>query len=492
MFSRAAVIGPVRPPFRRLNSSLRRAKLATSTLAMPLELYDTMARAKRVFEPADPHRVTMYVCGPTVYNHAHIGNFRAAAVFDLLYRVLRLRYGAEHVVYARNFTDIDDKIIKAARDAGAPIDEITAKYAQIYEAETAAFNILPPTLTPRATGHIAEMIALIEMLVRESYAYTAQGHVLFRVSRYADYGQLSGADQDEMLAGARVEIAPYKEHAGDFVLWKPALEDEPGWESPWGRGRPGWHVECSAMIEKNLGLTIDIHGGGQDLRFPHHENEIAQSACAHGGAPLARYWLHNGYLRMGADKMSKSLGNVVLPRDLLLEWPGEALRFALLSAQYRQPLEWTTELIEQSKRQLDRFYRLLADSPGQEAFNLSAPQSVVLALEDDLNTPDAIAGLHELRDIAAQMQGEARARAAASLRAAGQLMGLLTIAPEQWFKWSPRADALPAEAIEALIAERAAARKAKDFARADRIRDDLLAKGVILEDGAAGATWRRT
>jgi cysteinyl-tRNA synthetase len=459
---------------------------------MTLELYDTMARAKRAFEPADPTRVTMYVCGPTVYNHAHIGNFRAAVVFDLLFRVLRRRYGADNVVYARNFTDVDDKIIKAARDADAPIDEITRKYARLYDEETAAFNVLPPTLKPAATAHIGEMIALIGSLLREGYAYAAEGHVLFSVRRFADYGRLSGADQEEMLAGARVEVAPYKEHAGDFVLWKPSAADEPGWESPWGRGRPGWHVECSAMIEKNLGRTIDIHGGGQDLRFPHHENEIAQSSCAHGGAPLARYWLHNGFLRMGADKMSKSLGNVVLPRDLLEEWPGEALRFALLSAQYRQPLEWTTELIEQSKRQLDRFYRLLADAPGQEAFDPPAPQSVVIALEDDLNTPEAIAGLHELRDIAAQMQGEPRARAASSLRAAGRLMGVLEADPQHWFQWTPpAADALSPAEIEALIAERAAARKAKDFAKSDRIRDELLAKGVVLEDSPSGATWRR-
>ncbi|MBY0423852.1 MAG: cysteine--tRNA ligase, partial [Parvularculaceae bacterium] len=337
-----------------------------------IELYDTLTREKRRFEPADPARVTLYVCGPTVYNHAHIGNFRAAVVFDLLFRVLRRRYGADAVVYSRNFTDIDDKIIAAARESGEPIAALTARYARLYDEETAAFGVLPPTLKPTATGHIGEMIAMIGVLVAKSAAYVAEGHVLFSVARFSGYGRLSGVDQEEIIAGARVEIAPYKQNAADFVLWKPSAPDEPGWESPWGRGRPGWHIECSAMIQKALGRTIDIHGGGQDLRFPHHENEIAQSTCAHDGAPLARFWLHNGFLRMGADKMSKSLGNVVLPKDLLKRWPGEALRFALLSAHYRQPLEWTDDLVEQSKRQLDRFYRCLAETPRQEAIAAEA------------------------------------------------------------------------------------------------------------------------
>ncbi|HNR77045.1 MAG TPA: cysteine--tRNA ligase, partial [Parvularculaceae bacterium] len=363
-----------------------------------LQLYDSLARETRLFVPGDPTRVTMYVCGPTVYNHAHIGNFRAAVVFDLLFRLLRRRYGEAHVVYARNFTDIDDKIIKASKETGEQISAITAKYARIYEEELAAFNCLAPTLTPKATGHIAEMIALTERLVALGFAYAAEGHVLFSVAKFGDYGKLSGADADERLAGARVEVAPYKQDAADFVLWKPSKEDEPGWRSPWGRGRPGWHLECSAMIEKALGATIDIHGGGQDLRFPHHENEIAQSSCAHQGAPLARYWLHNGFLRMGADKMSKSLGNVALPRDLLKKHHGETLRFALLTAHYRQPLEWTDALIEQSKKQLDKFYRLFADVDFLEP--VECPESVILSLEDDMNTPEAIAGLHELRDIA--------------------------------------------------------------------------------------------
>jgi cysteinyl-tRNA synthetase len=481
---------------------------------MTLTLYDTMARAVREFVPADEKRVTMYVCGPTVYNHAHIGNFRAAVVFDLLFRVLRLRYGEHAVVYARNFTDIDDKIIKASKETGEPIAALTTRYAEIYRRETAAFNNLPPTIETLATGHIAEMIALVERLLAAGFAYAAEGHVLFAVDQYKDYGRLSGADQDEILAGARVDVAPYKKNAADFVLWKPAKAGEPGWDSPWGRGRPGWHLECSAMIEKALGATIDIHGGGQDLRFPHHENEIAQSACAHG-APLARYWVHNGFLRMGTDKMSKSLGNIVLPRDLLMKWPGEVLRFALLSAHYRQPLEWTDELLEQSKRQLDRFYRVVGDgaahslplagkrgaaraapdqdpslpTPLPQAGEGRPPQSIVLALEDDLNTPEAIAGLHELRDIAMQLEGAAKARAVASLRAAGELMGLFAGDAAAWFQSA--SDGPSTDEIERAIAERAEARAAKDFKRADAIRSDLLERGIVIEDGPKGASWRR-
>ena len=456
---------------------------------MTLTIYDTMAREKCVFEPADPDRVTMYVCGPTVYSYAHIGNARAAVVFDLLHRVLRRRYGADHVVYARNITDIDDKIIKAAQETGAPISAVTAKFAEIYRADMGALGVLPPEVEPEATGHIAQMVSMIERLIDAGAAYAAEGHVLFSVDQYADYGKLSGVDRDEMIAGARVEVAPYKQNAADFVLWKPSKEGEPGWASPWGRGRPGWHLECSVMIESEFGATVDIHGGGQDLRFPHHENEIAQSACAHGGAPLARYWMHNGFLRMGSDKMSKSLGNVVLPHDLLKEWPGEAIRWALLSAHYRQPLEWTGELLRQSKRQLDRFYRLLEEIAFSEEAG-AAPESVVIALEDDLNTPEAFAGLHELRDIASQMEGAARENAIRRLRDAGRLMGFFNVEPSVWFK-GEAGNGPSAEEIEALLAERAAARTAKDFATSDRIRDDLAAKGVVIEDGPQGATWRR-
>lgn len=456
-----------------------------------LKIYDTMAREKRDFTPADPARVTLYVCGPTVYNYAHIGNARAAVVFDMLNRVLRNRYGDEHVVYARNITDVDDKIIKASQETGKPIAEITKTFAEAYREDMSALGVILPDIEPTATGHIAEMIAMMEKLIAVGAAYEAEGHVLFSVESYAEYGKLSGVDQEEMLAGARVEVAPYKKNPADFVLWKPSNENEPGWDSPWGRGRPGWHLECSAMIERQLGQTIDIHGGGQDLRFPHHENEIAQSACAHDGAPLARYWMHNGFLRMGSDKMSKSLGNIVIAHDLLKDWPGEAIRWALLSAHYRQPLEWTEELLAQSKRQLDRFYRLLQElEQADNAIEAEPPQSIVLTLEDDLNTPEAYAGLHELRDIAAQMEGDARLNAIARLRAAGQLMGVFNVAPADWFQGADMGGP-SAEEIDALIMERAEARKNKDFARSDEIRDSLAAQGIIIEDGPDGASWRR-
>ncbi len=461
---------------------------------MALTLYDTAARAKRPFEPADPERVTMYVCGPTVYDHAHIGNFRAAVVFDLLFRTLRRAYGPEAVIYARNFTDIDDKIIAASAASGEPIKALTDRYAAIYKAETAALNVLTPTVEPRATGHIEDMTALIDRLFAAGAAYAAEGHVLFSVSAFEGYGALSGADQEEIRAGARVDVAPYKRDATDFVLWKPSKAGEPGWPAPkaWGvdgEGRPGWHLECSAMIARVLGETIDIHGGGQDLRFPHHENECAQSACANG-APLARYWVHNGFLRMGAGKMSKSEGNVVLPRDLLQRWPGEALRWALLSAHYRQPLDWSDDLIAQSKRQLDKFYRLFLETP-VEVNGAAPPAGVIEAIEDDLNTPAAFAALHDARDRAMASEGAERAQIAASLRAAGDLLGFFHSSAEDWFKGAPEEGGLSAEAIDARVKERAAARNAKDFARADAIRDELAAAGVVIEDGPDGATWRR-
>jgi cysteinyl-tRNA synthetase len=458
---------------------------------MPLTIYDTMTREKRLFEPADPKRVTLYVCGPTVYSYAHIGNARAAVVFDLLHRVLRHHYGPENVVYARNITDIDDKIIKASQETGEPINVITDKFARIYREDMSALGVLAPALEPAATAFVAQMIAMIETLIEKGAAYEAEGHVLFSVDSFNAYGKLSGVDRDEMIAGARVEVAPYKKSAADFVLWKPSSDKEPGWKSPWGRGRPGWHTECSVMIEAELGKTIDIHGGGQDLRFPHHENEIAQSSCAHNGAPLARYWMHNGFLRMGADKMSKSLGNIVLAHDLLKEgWHGETVRWALLSAHYRQPLEWTEALLRQSKTQLDRFYRLLEEIPFSSETG-KAPESILLALDDDLNTPEAFAGLHELRDIASQMEGDAREQAITRLRNAGRLMGFFKVSPAEWFKGAAKGDGPTADEIEALIAERADARKAKNFKRADEIRDELAAKGVVIEDGPIGATWRR-
>lgn len=453
-----------------------------------LTLYDSATRKKRVFVPADQNRVTMYVCGPTVYNYAHIGNFRPAVVFDILFRILRHNYGTKAVVYARNITDIDDKIIKASQETGESIKTITAKFAAVYHEESAELNVVLPTIEPIATNYIGEMVSMVEQLVSNGFAYVADGHVLFATERFDDYGVFSGADRDEMLAGARVEVASYKKNPTDFVLWKPSRTDEPGWESPWGRGRPGWHLECSTMIRKELGQTIDIHGGGQDLRFPHHENEVAQSSCVHDGAPLARYWVHNGFLRMGSDKMSKSLGNIVLVHDLLQRWHGEVLRFALLSAHYRKPLEWSDDLLVQSKQQLDRFYRLIGEAP--DVLPSSPPQDVIAALDDDLNTPVAIAALHALRDTAMQLEGNARVEAIASFKAAGGLLGLFTEDPVQWFKVE-LADNLSADEIEQLIIQRNKAREGRDFAAADRIREKLAAHNVVLEDNESKTNWRR-
>ncbi len=433
-----------------------------------LRLYDTLAREKRVFEPADPNRVTMYVCGPTVYNRAHIGNARPAVVFDVLARLLRHRYGADSVVHAANVTDIEDKIMAAAAAENVPIEVITERYSRFYFEDLAALGVPRPDIVPLATGHIPEMIAIIERLIGAGHAYPAEGHVLFDVHSWPEYGGLSRRPMDEMIAGARVEVAPYKRSPSDFVLWKPSTPDQPGWHSPWGRGRPGWHIECSAMIERHLGETIDIHGGGLDLVFPHHENEVAQSRCAHGGAPLARYWLHNGMLSMSASKMSKSLGNVVTVGELLSQdHKGEVLRLALLSAHYRQPLEWSDQLIAQSKATLDRLYRVAADA---EAADPDA--AVVEALDDDLNTPLALSRLSALSD-------------PASLRASAALMGLLQEDARTWFQGEGDGR------IDSLIAARAAAKKARDFAEADRIRADLASEGVLLEDSPTGTTWRR-
>ncbi|GAA4715158.1 cysteine--tRNA ligase [Sphingomonas lutea] len=434
-----------------------------------IRLYDTMAREKREFRPADPKRITMYVCGPTVYGRAHIGNARPAVVFDTLARLIRHEYGENSLVYARNVTDVDDKIIAAAEDEGVDPGVITNRYERHYLEDMGALGVGPPDIAPHATQEIAAMIAIIGELIAKNHAYTAEGHVLFSVPSDPDYGALSRRDRDAMIAGARVEVAPYKRDPADFVLWKPSPEGVVGWDSPWGRGRPGWHIECSAMIRAHLGKTIDIHGGGLDLIFPHHENEIAQSRCAHGGAPLARYWVHNGFVDMGAEKMSKSLGNVITPADLLAQGHrGETLRLALLSAHYRQPLAWTEDAISQAKTMLDRLYRSAGDATA------GAPgESVVEALADDLNTPLALTRLMALDDPAV-------------LRASAALLGLLQSSADEWF----RGDADVAT-IEARIAERVAAKAARDFATADRIRDELKAEGIVLEDGPAGTTWRR-
>ncbi len=460
---------------------------------MTLKLHDTLTREKRAFVPADPNRVTMYVCGPTVYNYSHIGNFRPVVVFDVLYRMLRHIYGADAVVYARNVTDVDDKINKKAFEEGVPIKTITDRYLAAYHADADGLLALRPDLEPRATEHIGEIVAMIGKLVETGKAYAAEGHVLFDTQAFPDYGQLSGRNMDDMIAGARVEVAPYKRHPADFVLWKPSKENEPVWESPFGAGRPGWHIECSAMIDKALGQTIDIHGGGIDLAFPHHENELAQSRCAHDLPVLANYWMHNGFLDMSGEKMSKSLGNVILPNELLKTTPGEVIRWALLSAHYRQPLDWTPELLEQSRKALDRLYgalRRAKDVPMDQA--MEAPEEVVAALEDDLNTPQAIACFFEVSSAIerAVTAGDTVAIAAnkARLIEAGALLGFLQADPDSWFE-GDASDDLKAQ-VEDLLKRRVEARAAKDWTAADAIRAELDALGVVVMDGPAGATWR--
>lgn len=456
-----------------------------------LTLYDTMARRKRAFEPIDQDRVTMYVCGPTVYSYAHIGNARPPVVFDVLRRVLGHLYGAKSVVLAANITDIDDKIMAAARESGEGIEAVATKFARIYREDLDALGIVPPTLEPKATDHIQPMIAMMQRLVDGGHAYAAEGHVLFSVKSYEAYGALSKRSLDDMIAGARVEVAPYKKDPCDFVLWKPSADDEPGWDSPWGRGRPGWHLECSAMCETHLGETIDIHGGGIDLVFPHHENEIAQSTCAHGGKTMANYWLHNGFLNMGSDKMSKSLGNVALIHDLLKSWPGEVLRCALLTAHYRAPLTWNSDLLAKTRRSLDRIYGVLRRLGHLEAVPSDVPEAFLDALLDDINTPKAMSELFALAGEANKAETpQEKAEAKGRLLAAGALMGLGQADPDAWFGLT---DIDPEEraAIDALILKRQEAREAKDWALADEVRDELNARQIQVDDGPEGSTWRK-
>lgn len=460
---------------------------------MSIRLYDTQQRAKRAFKPQDPSRVTMYVCGPTVYNRAHIGNFRPVIVFDTLFRLLRATYGEEAVVYARNVTDIEDKIITASQETGDTIEAITKNYAAIYDGDAAAVNALPPSVVPWATDHVGEMLEIIETLERKGFAYATEAGVFFQVSQMSDYGSLSRRKLDDNQAGARVDVDLGKRDAADFALWKFAKPGEPEdaiWESKWGRGRPGWHIECSAMSAKHLGKTIDIHGGGIDLQFPHHENEIAQSECAHG-TTLANYWMHNGFLDMAGEKMSKSLGNVVLLNDLLKDWDGEVIRFAMLSGHYRAPLDWTTDLLEQAKTTLNRIYGALRRVWATEG-GIARDKGVRNALRDDLNTPIALAELSRLAGMANgavdRKDAAAMADARADLLAAGRLLGLLTKSPTEWEQGG---DADGNARIDALVAARVQARADKDWAEADRIRDELTAEGIEIMDGAGGATWRR-
>jgi cysteinyl-tRNA synthetase len=473
---------------------------------MPLTLYNTLTRRKEAFEPLDPSRVRLYVCGPTVYDRAHIGNGRAIVVFDVLYRLLREIYGREHVLYVRNITDIEDKINAAARKNGEPISALTARTTIAFHEDMDALGALRPKKEPRATEYIPQMIAMIGRLIAAGHAYEAEGHVLFAVASDPNYGQFSGRNRDEMIAGARVDVAPYKRDPADFVLWKPSDAETPGWDSPWGRGRPGWHIECSAMCEAHLGETFDIHGGGQDLIFPHHENEIAQSVCAHAGRPFARYWVHNGMLTDAGAKMSKSLGNIRTVRELLDEAPGEAIRLALLTTQYRDPLDWTSDRLRQARQTLDRFYRVL-DSPETVGGRTYAPPRgtndyIRSALEDDLNTPLAISQLHEIADeYNKTADGARRLKLQADLKSCGEVLGLLQGNPADWLRGEVLVTAStlarfgtdnPQDYLQQQIEAREQARRQRRFSDADRNRDELAAEGIILEDRPDGTTgWRR-
>ena len=454
---------------------------------MKIRLYNNRNRSLEDFVPLKPEQVTMYLCGPTVYNYVHIGNARGPVVFDVLAKLLRRHY--PKLVFARNITDVDDKINAAAAEQNVPITTITDKFTAIYREDMLNLGIAPPDVEPHATDHIPQIITMIEKLIASEHAYAAEGHVLFSVASYADYGKLSRRPMDEMLAGARVDVAPYKREAGDFVLWKPSTPELPGWDSPWGRGRPGWHIECSAMAEAHLGETIDIHAGGNDLLFPHHENEVAQSTCAHGGKVFARFWIHNGMLDFGGTKMSKSLGNVSVLHGLLQTHPSEALRYALLTAHYRQPLDWTDGLIEQSIKTLDRLYGTLRDLKDIHAVPI-IPEAIETALCDDLNTPIALSELARIAGEARKAESiEDKTRLKSELLGAGSLLGLLQQDPAIWFARGN--DNSDDHRIQILVDERNAAKKAKDFARSDAIRDQLAADGVLLEDTAQGVRWRR-
>jgi cysteinyl-tRNA synthetase len=454
---------------------------------LTLALYNSLTRTKEEFIPIDPTHVRVYACGPTVYNYAHIGNARMAVVFDLLARTLRSLH--PKVTYVSNITDIDDKIIEAGRETGVAIDDITKKFARIYNEDMAALGVKAPDIQPLATTHVGAMIALIELLVAENKAYEKDGHVLFHVPAYEAYGKLSGRSRDEQIAGARVEVAPYKKDPADFVLWKPSTPDQPGWDSPWGKGRPGWHIECSAMAEQHLGLPFDIHGGGADLKFPHHENEIAQSCAAHDLAPegFAKVWVHNGFVTVGGEKMSKSLGNFLLAHDLLKNWPGEAIRLTLLSAHYRQPLDWSEDKLRQSKKLLDKLYARLAQMKDiQSGPSTEPPHAIMKALCDDLNTPQVIAELNVMlkRENSPQLKAE--------LLSLGGLLGILNENPAKWLDGQGATDTPESAAlIETLVEARKSAKIAKDFAKADAIRQELLDMGILIEDSAQGTKWRK-
>ena len=458
---------------------------------MNIHIYNTLTRKKEEFFPSDPKRVTMYVCGPTVYSHPHIGNARPAVVFDVFYRLLKNEFA--NVIYTRNITDVDDKINAAALQENVPIDKISTRYTQIYHQDMAELGVLPPTIEPRVTEHMPQIIDMIKRLIAAGNAYEAEGHVLFNVPSYSEYGKLSGRNQKEMIAGARVEVAPFKKDPADFVLWKPSNKDQPSWDSPWGGGRPGWHIECSTMIEQHLGETIDIHGGGQDLVFPHHENERAQSTCVHNGKLFSRYWMHNGFVNVEHEKMSKSLGNVLLLHDLLKQSSGEAIRVTLLSTHYRSPLDWTDDVLNQSRRNLDRLYGALEELQDVkvEASAADVHTSFLDALKDDLNTPAAFTELHKLAKQANTVSDvESRKKIKKQILAAGNMLGILQQDPAIWFRGVGEIDE---KEIDALIESRAKAKKEKNFELADQIRDQLTTMGIEIQDRPDGiSSWRKT
>lgn len=462
--------------------------------AITIKLHNTLTRQKETFEPIDPSNVRLYACGPTVYDYAHIGNARPVVAFDMLFRLLRLAYGEEHVLYVRNITDIDDKINARAKESGISIRELTEGTAEVYRADMAALEALPPSVEPRATENIAGMIEMIRTLIDKGHAYAADGHVLFSVPSMENYGGLSRRNREELIAGARVEVAPYKKDPADFILWKPSDDETPGWESPWGYGRPGWHIECSAMSARYLGEEFDIHAGGLDLIFPHHENEIAQSCCAHDTDRMARYWVHNGFVTVEGEKMSKSVGNFYTVHDLLKDWQGEVIRYHLLSTHYRAPLDFSKDGLKEAKAALDRFYLVLRNVEVDVLPDAKPDPQLVEALADDLNTPLAISRLHAIATEANKAPTRRKkARAQALLKASGELMGLFGSEPDAWFRWTPdaAAEGISDEEVEELVARRIEARKAKDFAEADRVRDQLAEAGIVLEDGAGGTAWRR-
>jgi cysteinyl-tRNA synthetase len=462
---------------------------------MAIQLYNTLGQSKQTFVPLDPERVTLYVCGPTVYNYVHIGNARPVVIFDVLYRLLCRHY--PRVIYARNITDVDDKINKAAQDNQESIKQLSTRFADAYREDMAQLNALQPTLEPCATDNIAAMIRLIEALIQRGHAYAAEQHVLFDVNSDPSYGCLSKRQLDDMIAGARVEVAPYKKNPADFVLWKPSTDDLPGWDSPWGRGRPGWHIECTAMINEHLGPSIDIHGGGQDLIFPHHENEIAQGRCAHGHdtQTFVNYWMHNGYLTIDGEKMSKSLGNFFTVRELLAHWPGEVIRYALMTAHYRKPLDWSEDALKQAKASLDTLYGALRGTPLSVAPTLKdvALDEVDGLLSDDLATPQALSVLHRLAGEINRSSGEAQLHLQQVLRKAGDFLGLLNQDADAWFKWQPeQAGGLSDAEIDTLVEQRQQAKRDKDYARSDAIREQLKQAGIVLEDTREGTRWTRT